>query len=276
MSSLLSCANCWYNPLQSGSFGAPYGYCVEHNFVLRRSDETTCSLQMRKDLLLPAARAEQQNHARVFGPGSSLKLVNGAADADPEVYRAEPDTSLNGDPVVNIVCDYGLLNTKIESLAQLRFMQNARAETAMLNLARGYTRRCVENQGSWTSGLHLLWWTRERMQADPEPRVTIDDLRYQLPVSINRQQELVRWSLIMLRLVYIADVAGHAQSDGDRVAELSSIAEDAAADTEIISLRKLRAWVKREAIPRFDAALDRARYRRLAQQVRQPPAAQEH
>ena len=57
----------------------------------------------------------------------------------------------------------------------------------------------------------------------------IDVLRYQLPVSIDRQQELVRWSLVMLRLVYIADVAGHSQPDGDRVAELASIAEDAAA-----------------------------------------------
>lgn len=270
MSSALSCANCWYNPLQSGSLGSTFGYCVEHNFILRRPDETTCGLLMRKDLLLPSARVEQQIHAERFGPGVDLRLVGKAKKTDPEVHWAKPEVSINGDRVVGIVLEYGLLESKIESLSQLRVLENARSETAMLNLARGYTRRCVENDGSWTSGLHLLWWTRQRLQEDPLPEVSIDDLRYQLPVSLARQQELVQWSLIMARLVFISDVAMHASTSRDKVARLSSIAEDAAADTEIVSLRKLKAWVKKEAIPRFDAALPRKRYVDLARELHRP------
>lgn len=270
MTTALSCANCWYNPLQSGSLGSSYGYCVEHNILLRRPDETTCVLQMRKDLLLPTARAEQEMHEKELGPGMDLKIVRGEAIEEPDVFFTDPDVSMNGDRVARLVKEYGEYGTKIESLAQLRITTGARAETAMLNLARGYTSRCVIRGGSWTSGLHLLWWTRQRMEFDLVPDIAIDDLRYQLPVPLDRQKEIVQWSLLMLRLIFISDVATHANSSKERIVELETMAEDAAADTGIVSLRKVRSWVKREAIPRFDRVLSESRYRELAQELSQP------
>jgi hypothetical protein len=225
---------------------------------------------MRKDLLLPTARAEQERHKKEFGPRMDLKIIGSKIVAEPDIFFAIPDGSMNGDRVASLVKEYGAYGTKIESLAQLRVTPGARAETAMLNLARGYTGRCVVRGGSWTSGLHLLWWTRQRMESDPVPQISIDDLRYQLPVPIERQKELVQWSLLMLRLVFIADVATHACSSKDRLAKLDAIAEDAAADTGIVSLRKLRSWVKKEAIPRFDRVLGESRYKKLAHELSQP------
>lgn len=264
MSALIACSNCWYNPLQAGALGWHFGYCVEHRVVLRRPDETTCSLHIRKDLLFPSAQAEREHHGKVFGPGCALKVVKTRDEADSEIYRHQPEGPLNGDRVVSLVAEYGDLHSKIESLAQLRSTPGPRAETAMLSLARGYTSRCVTRGGRWTSGLHLVWWTRRRLEEDPAPSVALEDLRFQLPVSIKRQQELVQWSLAMLRLSFVSDIGFHGQAANDDIGKLASLAEDAAAGTETVSLRKLLSWIRKEALPRFDDVLGYPRYRELA------------
>jgi hypothetical protein len=267
MSSLISCANCWYNPLQAGSLGSAFGYCVRHRVILRRPDETTCSLLTRKDLLLPSAQAEQQTHSELFGPETTLKVVSTREAADSALYQHETAGVLNGDRVVNLVAEYGDLDTKVESLAQLRATRGPRAEVAMLSLARGYTSRCVFRDGTWTSGLHLVWWTRTKLEEDPTPSITLEDLRFQLPVSLKRQLELVQWSLAMLRLSFISDIGYHAQPQKDSVGSLASLAEDAAAATGAVSLRKLLPWIKKTALPRFDKVLGYPRYQKLAREL---------
>lgn len=269
MPNLVSCSNCWYNPLQAGSLGSSFGYCVEHRIILRRPDETTCALHTRKDLLLPSALAEHGNHSRVFGPDSSLKLVSTREAADSEIYRHESAESLNGDRVVNLVAEYGDLGTKVESLAQLRSMPGPRAELAMLSLARAYTNRCVQRDGRWTSGLHFVWWTRKRLEEDPTPSIALEDLRFHLPVPLDRQLEIVQWSIAMLRLSLVSDIGYHGQSISDEVGSLASLAEEAAAATQAVKLKKLLSWIRKTALPRFDGVLGYARYKQLARELHQ-------
>lgn len=267
MTVLISCSNCWYNPLQSGALGSSFGYCVEHRFVLRRPDETTCSLLVRKDLLLDSAQKEHVYHEEVYGPGRGLKIVKSCHSADSDVYRCDSSEIVNGDDVVRLVAEYGELDTKIESLAQLRFMTEPRAEVAMLSLARGYTHRCVSRGGAWTSGLHLLWWTRQRLEKNPKLHVPLQDLRYQLPVPIERQIELVQWSLAMLRLSFVSDIGSYGQESGDDVGALASFPEDAAIAIQSVSLKKLLSWIKNTALPRFDEVLGYQRYKGLAREL---------
>ena len=269
MSSLISCSNCWYNGLQAGSIGMSIGYCAEHKMILRRSDETTCSRLLRKDLTLESAKRESSVHRDKYLDDYSLLKVSDGETAESDTYRDRGQKVFNGDSVSNIVGEYGEYGAKIESLAQLRREGSTRAEIAMLSLARGYTNRCIMNGGEWTSGLHLFWWTMGRLESNPTPEISHMDLRYQLPMKIDRQVEVAQWYVLMFRLLFISDIAIHAGNHSEPIGALSDLPECAAEDTEIVSLRKLRAWIKREAVPRIKKALTIERYRELADQLHQ-------
>ncbi len=272
-SHLHSCANCWFNGLQSGSVGLSLGYCTEHGVVLRQPDETTCGRQVRLDLPLASARVERTHHRRRYAVTDAVvRLVDGEAVVN-GAYVAEDTSALRTDPVGAAVADYREYGTTIESLAQLRAQATCRAEFAMLSLGRAYVDRCVSRGGRWTSGLHLLWWTRQRLADDPQPVLAAADLRYQTAANLDRQLDLCRWWLLMLRLVFISDVATHAVTGNgtgpspDGLAELCDLAEQAAAETEIPTLRKLSAWVRRTGLPTIDRCLPESRYRELAAQL---------
>ena len=270
MSQLISCSNCLYNPLQSGSLGSQSGYCVEHRFILRRPDETTCWKHLRKDLLIDRALEQQKVHSVQYEQPEPLRNVSTLASAFDEVHQTSALGSLNGDQVTNVVTNYGEYGTKIESLAQLDRMTGPRAELARLVLGRAYTHRCFVRDHKWTSGLHLLWWTRTRLEEDPNPEVHLDDLRYHLAVSIERQIELVKWSLIMLRLVFISDIGTYASRANDQeIGSLHSLAEDAAANTETVSVRKLSRWIKKEALPRLDQVFPETKYKQTGRELHQ-------
>ena len=268
MSPLLSCSNCWYNALQAGSLGTSFGYCAEYRVILRRPDETTCKRQLRKDLLLDSALREHQTHNEKFGPEDGLKLVQDGESAANEIYQTKEIGLINGDRVANLVTEYGEYGSKIESLAQLRSTEGSRAELALLSLARGYTNRCMSRDGNWKSGIHLLWWTRQKLQKEPIPHLDLDDFRYQLPIPIKRQIELGQWFILMLRLVFISDIAKHATESGDDIHSLADFAEDAALSSDVVDVGKLASWVKKVGIKRFDKVLPYNRYTEYCQIIR--------
>jgi hypothetical protein len=269
MRQLLSCSNCWFNGLQSGSIGFSVGYCAEFCVVLRQPDETTCSKQLRRDLLLESALQQRDAHRQTYPEADTIVRVADGLPADSERYQESDIGVINGDPIANVVAEYGYLRTKIESLAQLRLMPGARAEVAMLSLGRAYTHRCMQRGGRWTSGVHLLWWTKQHMEREPIPAIHAEDLRYQLPVSIHRQLELEQWSVMMLRLVFISDLAKHASRTGHELQSLASLPEDAASATEVVGTRKLSRWMRTTAIPRISVALPEDKYRALACELHQ-------
>lgn len=255
-----SCSNCCFNSLQYGSLGLSAGYCVEHRVVLRRADETTCGRHLRKDLLLDTAEDVQKAHRAIFDVGvirflrTKDSAMNGAKAVE------ESTTVLETDAVGEVVSDYGALDSKNESLARLRSIPGARAELAVLSLGRTYVRRCKQRGGPWTSGLGLLWWARKRL--DQEPVVMANDLRYQSAASQERQVELVAWSLVMLRLTFVADVGLLAPAE-DPVHQLRSIAESAAEASETPELPALIHWIHTEGQQHFDKWLPKHRVKAL-------------
>lgn len=259
---LASCANCWFNGLQYGSIGLNVGYCTEHRLVLRRPDETTCGRQVRKDLLLPSAKAFQHRLQQHFSRDKVLALSTGEVVEKGEYVEKDP-SFIRHDQVGDIVADYGEYETKIESLAQLRTLGTFRSELAMLSLGRAYTDRCVARGGRWTSGIHLFWWIKRRLLeeelSDPAP----SDLRYSAAGSLERQVELAGWSLLMFRLTFISDLGVHSQGKPDSIESLREIAEQAALDTEIPNKRKLLAWIKKKGKPMLEQVMPESRYKEI-------------
>ena len=259
-----SCSNCCFNSLQYGSFGLSAGYCVEHRVVLRRADETTCGRHLRKDLLLERAETESAAHAGGFDK-DTVSFIRTRASAMNGARAVEQNTEvLETDAVGEAVSEYGMLDSKNESLGRLRSLPGPRAELAVLSLGRTYVRRCHQRGGPWTSGLTLLWWARQRL--DEQPRVSASDLRYQSATSLDRQAELVAWSLVMLRLTFVADMGSVAPAD-DPVSDLRSMAERAAEATETPDLHALLEWIRREGSAHFDRALPKQRVKDLRQRL---------
>jgi hypothetical protein len=265
MIALLSCANCCFNALQFDTIGTAFGYCTEHRSVLRDSSELTCGRQFRKDLSLASAQEEHAIHKNEY-PSSRIVFVrNTKAPDSTSVSQSEQDlVVLRQDPVAQVVSEYGQLNSKIESLAQLRMLPGARAEVAQLALGRTYVRRCKERRGSWTSGIHLFWWTKLRLTHEPE--IKPDDIRLELELPLARQVELAKWAVLMFRLTFLSDVGSHASTAG-HVRRLANLSEQAALATGSLSFSKLLKWVKREGVKRVEHALPQEEYIRLSKQL---------
>lgn len=264
---LLSCTNCAYNGLQFDSVGTSVGYCTEHRRVLSVPAELTCGRQFRKDLSLVSAEREQRTHEQRFSINGVFHLSRDRRPAvAKEASSAEGDVlALRSDPIGSEVADYGALGTKIVSLARLSSLPGVRAEVALASLGRVYVRRCVRQDGAWTSGLHVFWWVRKRLLE--EPQVEVDDLRYTSPIGLKRQVDLARWSVVILRLTFLSDVGAHAHAavgKKHRIHSLRGLAERAAEETGELSLSKLMRWLKKEGTKAVERALPQAEYDRLA------------
>lgn len=267
----LSCVNCSFNGLQYDSVGTAVGYCTEHKRILQTPSELTCGRLFRKDLPLVSARREQRLHEARFSPGAvsflrSRELANGSATS---TSRSDLNV-LQRDRVAAAVTNYGRLDTKIESLAQLSALDGARADVALLSLGRVYVLRCKDRGGRWTSGLHLLWWIRGRLGT--EPVISIQDIRIEAAAPIARQIELAQWSILMLRLTVLSDLGWHATDEGHPVKSLSDLDEAAAVETRELSFRKLLRWINTTGKARVHKALSEEEYERLSHELHRDSA----
>jgi len=262
---LHSCQNCWFNGLQYGALGLAVGYCAMHKKILNFPDGTTCGSHLRKDLTLSRALEVSETHKKKY-PIELICRINDGKHHDRDMSDDQKDMErLKKDPVADTVTDYGELGSTIESLAQLKAMPGARAELAMLSLGRGYTNNCVLNDGKWTSGVHLYWWSRRRLSYIPEVQVT--DLRSVGATQLSRQIDLTSWSLVMLRLTFIEDIITYARDQGDPLGKTPSLTEQAALSLNTFNLNNLTKWIKSKAIPQLDAQLSKDRYVELANQL---------
>ena len=261
---LNSCQNCWFNGLQYGALGLAFGYCAMHKEILNFPDGTTCGLHLRKDLTLSRVLEVSEIHKNKYP--ELICRINDGKHYDSDISNDQKDIErLKKDPVADTVTDYGELGSTIESLAQLKAMPGARAELAMLSLGRGYTNNCVLNDGKWTSGVHLYWWSRRKLLDIPDVQVT--DLRSVGATQLSRQIDLTSWSLVMLRLTFIEDIITYARHQGDPLGEIPSLTEQAALSLNTFNLNNLAKWIKSEAIPKLDAQLSKNRYVELANQL---------
>lgn len=259
---LHSCQNCWFNGLQYGALGLAVGYCSRHKKILNVADGTTCGLHLRKDLSVNRAKEISIVHQKYYKSDCVSRIVD-AECYEPDVSDNDKDKShLRKDAVAGAALDYGELGSTIESLAELKALPGARAELAMLSLARAYVSNCISRNGKWTSGLHMYWWSRSRLADIPE--IKVEDLRSVGATNLARQSDLTAWSLIMLRVSFIEDITTYAGQQNDPLGKVDSLTEQAALSMDTFNLRNLKKWLTNEAAPQLDARLPQARYVELA------------
>ncbi len=259
---LHSCQNCWFNALQYGALGLAVGYCSRHKKILNAADGTTCGLHLRKDLSVNRAKEVSLVHQQHYTSDCVTRIVD-AYCYESDVSDSDKDKNhLRKDSVADAVLDYGELGSTIESLAQLKALSGARAELAMLSLGRAYVANCISNNGKWTSGLHMYWWSRNRLTDIPE--IKVKDLRSVGATSLSRQSDLIAWSLVMLRVTFIEDITTYAGQESDPLGKVGSLTEQAALSMDTFNLRNLKKWLKNKAGPQLDARLSQARYEELA------------
>lgn len=269
---LLSCANCWFNAVQYGDIGLQYGYCIEHRKVLLDATETTCGRMRRKDLGLPSADQQADAHRVRYPEDQIVYIRDPAKPADAVVSDSDRERAvLERDRIAKTVLEYAGYEqgTRIASIAQLR-AGTARAEVAMLSLSRGYLQTCYIRSRRWTSGLHIYWWVRETLPTAPTVEVT-DLLRSS--TSVRRQVELIQWSIIMLRLSLITDIAHYAQRTSDHpVGGLVDLLDEAALHSGTIKPGALLRWIESArdgALRRLDRAMPETEYQRLRASLHQ-------
>jgi len=257
-----SCVNCCHNPLQLGSIGTAFGHCTRHRIALIRPHLTTCGQLLRKDLLSQSADRERRLHSLIYRQDRVSLVINPDTAATKFVEKTNGHTPT--DAVIEEVQAYGTVDRKIGTMAALHRIPGPRAEIAMLSLSRAYVANCFRLDRKWTSGVHLLFWTLQRLDEDPAFAPT--DLRGPIVFSLAQTNAIARWTLIMFRLGFIADVATYASKSHDVVARLKKFAIDASAVSSPADPEKLLAWLgaKRSSWWR---PLSPARYAKLREQL---------
>jgi hypothetical protein len=235
---------------------------MRHHVVLTRSHLTTCGQLLRKDLLIESAERERKVHLLVYRPDRVSLVTNPHASATKLIERISGVTPT--DAVIEEVQAYGSVDQKIATMAALHRVEGPRAEIAMLSLSRAYVENCFRRDQKWTAGVHLLFWTLQRLNLDPVFAPT--DLREPLGYSLAQTTAVARWSVVVFRLALIADVATYASQSHHPVARLKAFAINASAVAPPTAPERLLAWLT-ERKSRWSAPLSEARYRRLRRQL---------
>jgi hypothetical protein len=170
------------------------------------------------------------------------------------------------------VYDYGD-DVKVASIANLHGQDTVRAEIAMLSLSRAYVHQCMQN-GAWTSGIHILQWTKNRIKKEKhfnhEIRLGLTDRYKSLPISSERQEDIEKWSLLLFRLTFISDVGFHAVTSGQdpSMEALAQVPNTAMEDTDgNVKYATLKRWVHRKGLEIIERHFSDARYKALRQEL---------
>lgn len=141
---------------------------------------------------------------------------------------------------------YGLLDSKMASMAALHRISGVRAEIAMISLGRAYFQNCIAHQGRWTSGVHLFQWTLVRLSE--EPVLAASDLLGPLTLPLARIIELAKWQIIAFRLVLVSDVARRAALEGEAtVGKIADLVRAAVEKTQPGSTESLLNWLRKNS-----------------------------
>lgn len=262
----LSCVNCCHNPLQLGRAGTDFGYCTRHLVVLPRPESTTCGQLFRKDLSRSSAVEERALHQHHYRCDRISQVVSPKVDAAKVGLVEKTNGFFERDVVLEEVLSYAQYDTNISTMAALRRVEGARAEIAMLSLSRGYLANCYDQQGPWWAGLHLAFWTLQRL--DTEPVFAASELHGPMR-SVAETTAVAKWRVLAFRLYLLVDVSDEArsQSSRDPITRFTALADEALSAGSPTRPEKVLAKL-RSSRTRWMKALSKEHYARLRNKIR--------
>jgi len=260
----LSCVNCCHNPLRASIVGLDFGFCTRHRVVLRAQTESTCGQLLRKDLLMESARRLRETHAKRYPTTRVVDLYEPRNSSQNANLIEKPNGQLPSDPVVEETVAYARYarGSKIASLAAMRRIPGIRGEIAMATLGRSYVHNCWEHDRRWTAGVHVLWWTLERLGAEPSEPQSVE-LHGLEGLPLSRAVSIAKWTAVALRLYLVSDIGALAAASKDDVGRLADLADRALGAVEPGDGTALARWLADDR-PRYSRALSLKRYETIA------------
>ncbi len=260
----LSCQNCCHNPMRLDIVGSAVGYCTQHDVVLSSPSSTTCGRLLRKDMLFEEALLLQKRHGKQFSWKQASSLYG-----DQALKTEQANGQLHRDAVADEAMSFARYERRSKrlSLSALRRVPGIRAEVALHSLARAWSINCWKRgrDKRWTAPLHEFWWALnalDRVPADP----LLSEIHDADGLPVARRESVAKWSVVVLRLFFIADVGRFAAIKQDDVGELHSIADDALEHTEPGDAADLLRWLHSNAT-RLRKHFPESRYRELASEL---------
>ena len=144
----------------------------------------------------------------------------------------------------------------------MRRIPGIRGEIAMATLGRSYIHNCWEHDRRWTAGLHVLWWTLERLAAEPSEPQSVE-LHGLEGLPLSRAVSIAKWTAVALRLYLVSDVGVLAAASKDDVGRLADLADRALGAVEPGDGAALARWLAEDR-PRYSRALPFKRYEAIA------------
>ena len=237
----LSCENCCHNPLQLGPIGLAFGFCVVHRMILSASHATTCGQLLRKDLPAVSARGERQIHARSHAVDHVVLLSNPAVSAESLLLAESPGAVLPADSVVGVVRRADA--TSGNSIAKLQRLPGARAEIALLSLAKARIQDAMEASMHSGSEDALLRWMLSQLAREPE--LAANDLHEPLTAPLAATVSLGKWHIVALRLGVLSDIGEWAKATGGSTDAIVALVDEAFDGTDGGDGEQLFGWVLR-------------------------------
>ena len=220
---------------------------------------------MRKDLLRASAHEERALHQLHYRLDRVSLVVAPNVDAEKARFVEKPNGMFERDVVLDEVLSYAQYDTNISTMAALRRVEGMRAEIAMLSLSRGYLANCYDNKGPWFAGLHLAFWTLQRLDADPV--FAASELHGPMR-SVSEAMAVAKWRVLAFRLYLLCDVSDEtrAQKGRDPITRFTALADEALSAGSPTRPDKVLAKL-RSTRTRWMQALSRDRYTRLRRAV---------
>lgn len=205
MDELYSCRNCIHNCGQSLTIGQGAGFCLKHDSVIPKPEQTTCKYLHRKDLPQFVVDEGIREHASEFAGFPRLVDLDTRETIEriqySEKYQWERRVF---DPITHTVAQYFKVKPRWVLLSAFAGGVDGRRSLTHSSLVRHYMDQC----GTWTSSYRLVLGILQEI--DVKPEFSPDEL---VPVEGFDYEMLsaeALWDVVFGRLSTLQEYGWHA------------------------------------------------------------------
>jgi hypothetical protein len=205
MDELFSCRNCIHNCGQSLLIGPGSGFCLQHESVIWKPEDTTCKYLHRKDLPSFVVEEGTREHAAEFAGFSGLVALQTMKSIEPIRYSEKLRWEKGSfDPVVHALAQYYRVEPRWGLISAFSGGVDGRRSLTHSSLVRHYMNRCA----TWKSSYRLVLGLLEEIDIEPQ-----FDSRSLVPPEGASNGEVAAqaiWDVVFARLSALQEYGWHA------------------------------------------------------------------